>query len=225
MFEVICISFAFVLGLAVRPLGLPPLVGFLAAGFAVNGFGPSLGLPEESSAILEHVAHLGVLMLLFTVGLKLKLEQLVQPQVVGGGLLHFGLSVGVLAPGLRLVLGLPWETALLMATALAFSSTVLAAKILEAKRELRAFHGRVAIGILIVQDLIALAVLSLFGGHTPSPWALLAARSGNRSVTSSHWRSICRSRVTSPDRSDGLPRFGSIRSRAVVRYGSYRCVP
>jgi len=173
VFEVICISFAFVLGLAVRPLGLPPLVGFLAAGFAVNAFGPSLGLPEASRAILQHVAHLGVLMLLFTVGLKLKLRQLVQPQVVGGALLHFGLSVGVLAPGLRLVLGLPWETAFLLATALAFSSTVLAAKILETKREIRAFHGRVAIGILIVQDLIALAVLSLFGGHAPSPWALL----------------------------------------------------
>ena len=173
MFEAICISFAFFLGLAVRPLGLPPLVGFLAAGFAVNAFGPSLGLPEQSGAILRHVAHLGVLILLFTVGLKLKLGQLVQTQVVGGALLHFGLSVGVLAPGLRLVLELPWETAFLLATALAFSSTVLAAKILEAKREIQAFHGRVAIGILIVQDLIALAVLSLFGDHTPSPWALL----------------------------------------------------
>ena len=173
MFEVICITFAFFLGLAVRPLGLPPLVGFLAAGFAINAFGPSLGLPEESGAILQHVAHLGVLMLLFAVGLELKLGQLVQLQVVGGGLLHFGLSVGVLSPGLRLLFGLPWETAFLLATALSFSSTVLAAKTLEAKREVRAFHGRVAVGILVLQDLIALATLSLFGGHTPSPWALL----------------------------------------------------
>jgi Kef-type K+ transport system membrane component KefB len=47
MFEVICITFAFFFGLAVRQVGLPPLVGFLAAGFAINAFGPGLGLPEE----------------------------------------------------------------------------------------------------------------------------------------------------------------------------------
>lgn len=173
MFEVICISFAFFLGLAVRPLGLPPLVGFLAAGFAIHAFGGRLGLPDEAGAILHHVAHLGVLMLLFTVGLKLKVRQLVQPQVIGGGLVHFAISVGLFAPGLRWGLALEWDAALLLAIALAFSSTVLAAKILESKRELKAFHGRVAIGILIVQDLIALAVLSLFGGRAPSPWALL----------------------------------------------------
>ena len=46
MFEVITISFAFFFGLAVRQIGLPPLVGFLAAGFAINIFGPPLGLPE-----------------------------------------------------------------------------------------------------------------------------------------------------------------------------------
>jgi hypothetical protein len=71
------------------------------------------------------------------------------------------------------VLDLPWQSAFLLGTALAFSSTVLAAKTLESKREIKAFHGRVAIGILIVQDLIALAVLSLSGEHAPSAWALL----------------------------------------------------
>jgi predicted Kef-type K+ transport protein len=172
MFEAICITFAFVLGLAVRPLGLPPLVGFLAAGFAIHAVGPALGLPSATDRILHHVAHLGVLMLLFTVGLKLKLRQLAQPQVLGGGLLHFALSLAILVPTLHLV-GVEGRSALLLAIALSFSSTVLAAKLLEAKRELRAFHGRVAVGILIVQDLLALAALSLFGDHAPSPWALL----------------------------------------------------
>ncbi len=59
-----------------------------------------------------------------------------------------------------------------MAIALAFSSTVLAAKTLETKREIGAFHGRVAIGILILQDVIALTVIALQGGQTPSIWAL-----------------------------------------------------
>ncbi len=70
MFEVIVISFAFFFGLAVRQIGLPPLVGFLAAGFAINIFGPALGLPDNTRGTLDHVAHLGMLMLLFTVGLR-----------------------------------------------------------------------------------------------------------------------------------------------------------
>lgn len=174
MFEVISISFAFFFGLAVREVGLPPLVGFLAAGFAINLLGPSLGLPEETGEILHHIAHLGVLMLLFTVGLKLKLKQIARPEVVGGALLHFAVSVIVVAPGARLLMGLDWDDALLLAIALAFSSTVLAAKLLEAKRELGAFHGRTAIGILIVQDVLALVVLGAWSGQTPNGWALLA---------------------------------------------------
>ena len=173
MFEVITISFAFFFGLVIRHIGLPPLVGFLAAGFAINALGPLLGLPDYTGKTLEHVAHLGVLMLLFTVGLKLKLEQIAQPQVVGGALLHFAISVAVFMPGLKLFMGLDWNTALLIAIALSFSSTVLAAKLLETKRELGAFHGRTAIGILIVQDIIALVVLAVWSGQTPNIWALL----------------------------------------------------
>ncbi len=172
MFEVICISFAFFFGLAVRQLGLPPLVGFLAAGFAINFVGPGLGLPVETGKILGHVSHLGVLMLLFTVGLKLKLEQIAQPHVVGGALLHFLLSVAILGPGIYVLAGLDWNTAVLLAIALSFSSTVLAAKLLEAKRELGTFHGRTSIGILVVQDIIALAVLAFWSGQTPTIYAL-----------------------------------------------------
>ncbi|PQO21953.1 sodium:proton exchanger [Rhodobacteraceae bacterium WD3A24] len=172
MFEVIAISFAYFLGLAVRQAGLPPLVGFLAAGFGLNYFGPAIGLPGHAGEILGHVAHLGVLMLLFTVGLKLKLGQIAQPQVLGGGLAHFAITVGLVAPGVRLIGGTDWNTALLLAIALAFSSTVLAAKLLEGKRELGAFHGRTAIGILIVQDILALAVLAIWNGQTPAIWAL-----------------------------------------------------
>jgi predicted Kef-type K+ transport protein len=173
MFEVVCITSALVFGLAVRQVGLPPLVGFLAAGFALNYFGADLGVPEDTPSILHHLAHLGVLMLLFMVGLKLKLGQLVQAHVIGVGLGHMAISVAIFTPGIRFVAGVDWNTALLLGIALAFSSTVLAAKILEVKRELGAFHGRAAIGILIIQDLVALAVLSIWGGHVPSVWALL----------------------------------------------------
>ena len=173
MFEVICLSFAFFFGLAVRRIGLPPLVGFLAAGFAVHAAGPRLGLPTESGEILEHVSRLGVLLLLFSVGLKLRLGQLAQPQVFGGALIHCALSTAVVSLGLVLLLGLDWPTALLLGVILTFSSTVFSAKVLEAKRDIGAFYGRTAIGILIVQDIIALAVLALYSGQAPSPWALV----------------------------------------------------
>ncbi|MBD3658030.1 MULTISPECIES: cation:proton antiporter family protein [Marinobacter] len=171
--EAIWISFAFALGLIVKTVGLPPLVGYLAAGFVLSGLSASTGITIEATDALGHIAHLGVLLLLFTVGLKLKLRSIVSPEVIGGSLLHFAITCVVFAPGLYLLMDLPWHTALMLAIALSFSSTVLAAKVLESKRELRAFHGRVAIGILIMQDLIALVVMSLAAGQTPSQWALI----------------------------------------------------
>ena len=172
-FEVFAVGAAFILGLVVRPLGLPPLVGFLAAGFAINAFGPAVGMPASTGPILDYLANLGVLILLFTVGLKLKLKQIGEPHVVGTALLHFALSVVVFTPVARAFFTDDWTVALLVGIGLAFSSTVLAAKMLETKREMGNFHGRAAIGILIVQDIIALVVLAVFSGKVPGPWALL----------------------------------------------------
>ena len=172
-FEVFAVGAAFVLGLAVKPFGLPPLVGFLAAGFVINGFGPQLGMPAATGPILDYLANLGVLILLFTVGLKLKLRQIGEPHVVGTALVHFGLSVALFTPVARLFFAPDWTVALLVGIGLSFSSTVLAAKMLETKREMGNFHGRAAIGVLIVQDIIALVVLAVFSGKVPEPWALL----------------------------------------------------
>jgi predicted Kef-type K+ transport protein len=170
--ETVCISFAFFFGLAVRRIGLPPMVGFLAAGFALAAIGPRIGLPPETGSVLEHVSHLGVLLLLFAVGLKLRLGQIAQPQVLFGALIQSGVTTAVFGAGLALLLGLDWPTALLLAVALSFSSTVFSAKTLEAKRDLGTFYGRTAIGILVVQDIIALSVMAIWGGQTPTPWAL-----------------------------------------------------
>ena len=163
--EAIWIAVAFVLGSTFRRFGLPPLIGYLLAGFLLNGFG------FQDGEILSHIAHLGVLLLLFTVGLKLRLKNVLQPEVWGGGLAHLVVTCLVLGPCIHFFSGLTWQAAFLLATALGFSSTVVAAKVLETKRELKAFHGRVAIGILIIQDLVAVVVLSLSGGHAPSPLA------------------------------------------------------
>lgn len=173
VFEVFAVGAAFLFGIAVRQIGLPPLVGFLAAGFFINAVGPQFGMPPNTGPILDHLAHLGVLLLLFTVGLKLKLRQIGEPHVVGGALLHFAVSVVIFSPVARLMFTDDWTVALLVGIALAFSSTVLAAKMLETKRELGNFHGRTAIGILIVQDIIALVVLAVFSDKAPGPLALL----------------------------------------------------
>lgn len=170
--EAVWIGLAFVFGLLFRQLGLPPLTGYLAAGFLLSAYGRYSGQTLGSEA-LEHLAHIGVLLLLFTVGLKLRLKNVLRAEVWGGGVLHLLITSLLFAPGFYFLLGLDWQAAVLLAVALAFSSTVVAAKVLESKRELRAFHGRVAIGILIIQDLLALAVLSIFSDHSPSPYALL----------------------------------------------------
>jgi len=164
--EAVWISFAFVLGFLVKPLGLPPLTGYLAAGFALSALGFAGG------DMLAHLAHAGVLLLLFSVGLKLRLRSLMRPEVLGGAFLHMALIGLVIGVVLYWFAGLEFNAAVLMTLAVSFSSTVVAAKVLEEKKELRAFHGRVAIGILVVQDIVAVAMLAGAAGHNPSPWAL-----------------------------------------------------
>lgn len=163
----IWLSFAFALGLLMRQVGLPPLVGYLAAGFVLGAFG------YQGNVILKEVAHAGVLLLLFSVGLKLRLSTLFRSEILAGSILHMLISIALVYFILTLAVQLDHLTALLFAVALSFSSTVVAAKVLESKREIRAFHGRAAIGILIVQDIVAVAVLSVGNGVVPSPWAIL----------------------------------------------------
>ncbi|MGI9331559.1 MAG: cation:proton antiporter [Gammaproteobacteria bacterium] len=161
------VACAFTLGLICRAVGLPSLIGFLATGFALNAVG------VEKGPALDDIAHMGVLLLLFTVGLKLRIQNMARPEVWGTAIAHMAVSVGLFAPALYFGMGLDWRTAFVVGAALSFSSTVLAAKVLEEKRELRAFHGRIAIGILIVQDLVAVGLLAAQGGHAPSPFAIL----------------------------------------------------
>lgn len=143
------------------------MVGFLAAGFALRAGG------IEPNTGLEEISHIGVVLLLFTVGLKIRLKNVLRAEVWGSMLVHLGLTAAVFAVATRFFFDFNWKIAWILAVALGFSSTVVAAKVLEAKRELRAFHGRVSIGILVLQDLVAVALLSFSGGHSPSPWAFL----------------------------------------------------
>ncbi len=165
--DVLWLALAFLCGLLARPLGLPTLVGYLIAGFVLNALG------QHSNILLDQIAHAGVLLLLFSVGLKLRLKSLIRPDVWGGGGLHLIFSIAIFGLAFWMGTTLPLTQALVLAATLGFSSTVLAAKVLEEKAELRAFHGRLAIGILIIQDLAALALMTVAGAAAPTPWALL----------------------------------------------------
>lgn len=171
---VLIISIAFGLGLAARRAGLPPLVGFLVAGFALRPLG------VESDDTIRFIADLGITLLMFTIGLKLKLQTLARPVVWAGGSLHtvlttVGFAIAILGAaslGVPVLTGLEGRTVLLIAFALSFSSTVFAVKILEETGDLSANFGKVAIGVLIMQDLFAVLFLVFSAGAVPTVWAL-----------------------------------------------------
>lgn len=168
------IALAFGAGFLARQLGLPPLIGFLVAGFILNAIG------AKSSAAISEIADLGVTLLLFSIGLKLNIATLLRPQVWGVASGHmlitvvvFGAAIyGLAMAGVSVFAGLDLGLALLLAFALSFSSTVFAVKGLEEKGETSSLHGRIAIGVLIMQDLFAVVFLTLSTGKIPSPWAL-----------------------------------------------------
>jgi len=168
------ITIAFFCGFLIRQIGLPPLVGFLVAGFVLNALGVSGG------STLKLVADLGVTLLLFTIGLKLKVQSLFKPEVWAGATLHMlativffgGLLFAAFHVGIGLFADLNTTSGLLICFALSFSSTVFAVKVLESRGEMSTIHGRVAVGILIMQDVLAVVFLTASAGKLPSPWAL-----------------------------------------------------
>ena len=169
------ILFAFFCGLGARALGQPPLIGFLGAGFLLNAIG------VEPDATLDALSDLGITLMLFTIGLKLHVRDLLQREVWAGSLGHMGVwmlvvsgvAFGLAALGLPLLTPLDAGTAALLAFALSFSSTVCVIKILEDCGEVSSRHGRLAVGILVMQDVIAVAFLAVATGEVPSPWAFL----------------------------------------------------
>lgn len=167
------IAIAFICGMAVRAIGLPPLVGFLAAGFLLNALG------AQGGEFLDAMADMGITLLLFTIGLKLKLKSLARPEVWGVATLHMA-AITLLIATLVLILSytslpllsdLDMKTALLIGFAMSFSSTVFAVKILDELGATGAGHGRIAIGLLVVQDIAAVVFIAVSMGKLPSPLA------------------------------------------------------
>jgi len=168
------IGVAFSFGMIINLTGLPPMVGFLLAGFALNFVG------YESTSTLVTLANLSVTLLLFSIGLKLDVRTLFKSEVWGGASIHLAASIAfytctlliVKQLGLSLFAELDIYGLLLISFALSFSSTVFAVKILEEKSETKSLYGRIAIGILIMQDIFAVLFLTISVGKIPSIWAL-----------------------------------------------------
>jgi Kef-type K+ transport system membrane component KefB len=142
----------------------PLIVSFIAVGLIA---GPSALDVVHSDAQIELLSELGIAVLLFLVGIKLDVKLIRSLGVVsvltGLGQVIFTAFFGYL---IGLALGLGHVTSLYVAVALTFSSTIIIVKLLSDKREINALHGQIALGFLIVQDLVvvlAMIVLSAIG--------------------------------------------------------------
>lgn len=168
------IAVAFVCGYLARQIKLPPLVGYLAAGFGLHLAGIT---PDDT---LETLSDIGITLLLFTIGLKLDVRSLLKKEIWGTASSHMlmivlfliGNSILLGSLGLMYFSDLTLSGAVLVAFALSFSSTVCAVKVLEERAELRSRHGQIAIGILIIQDIAAVVFVTFTTDVLPSIWAI-----------------------------------------------------
>jgi len=147
-------------GLVCRRLQISVLVGYLAIGALIGS--SSLGWVSDKQHEIEYIAEAGVFLLLFSIGLEFSLEELLKlgRNLVIGGSVQMLLVATPLAT-VMLALGMQWDSALLIATAASFSSTVLVFKSLSERGQSAQPHGRRAIGVLLFQD-AALIPLLLF---------------------------------------------------------------
>jgi CPA2 family monovalent cation:H+ antiporter-2 len=145
------VAAAFLGGIVAQRLGQPLLVGYLAGGVVIGPFTPG---PTADIHIVQVLAEIGVAFLMFALGAEFSLSELRRLGIValGGGLLQIVLTM-LLGPLLAPLLGLSFAQGIFLGALLALSSTVVALKVLMARGELDALHGRVALGILLAQDI------------------------------------------------------------------------
>ncbi|HLA51434.1 MAG TPA: cation:proton antiporter [Thermodesulfobacteriota bacterium] len=158
-------------------LGMPTIVGFLATGIIIGPHG--LGLITETSTV-ENLAQIGVVMLLFTIGLELsfaKLRNVGREAVIGGGLqIIFTTAIVIIIAG---IFKEPLPQAMLFGFIIAQSSTAIILKILSDRGEIDSSHGRLCMGIVIVQDIavVPMVILLQHIGKVEGITAFLVAKS------------------------------------------------
>ena len=151
--------------LLLRVVRVPTIVAYMAAGLLLGPIGGVLTVAES----IELISEVGIALLLFLVGLELSLEKIrgVGRVALIGGVIQMA-TCALAGALLAVAFGLPLGSALVIALAVTFSSTVVVVKMLGEKRELSALYGRIAVGVLLVQDVAVALALTLFAGlQTP----------------------------------------------------------
>jgi monovalent cation:H+ antiporter-2, CPA2 family len=156
---VIGLVLAFAFGGAAHRLRLPPLVGYLLAGIAVGPFTPGY---VADPTIANELAEIGVILLMFGVGLHFSLNDLLSVRGIAvSGATAQALFAIPLAMALAWWKGWPPETGLIFGIALSVASTVVLLRLLQERRLVETERGRISVGWLIVQDLAMVLVLVL----------------------------------------------------------------
>jgi CPA2 family monovalent cation:H+ antiporter-2 len=169
---------ALLLGYVANRLSLSPIVGYLMAGILVGPFTPGFVADRE---IAQQFAEIGVILLLFGMGLRFHLDELIAVWrvAVPGALIQSTLSTAALAGLLHLV-GWSWTSGIILGMAISVASTVVMALVLADWRDLHTPIGYIAIGWTVVEDILTVAMLLLLpilfggGGAETSAGAALA---------------------------------------------------
>ena len=161
LISILCVGFvlAFVLGLAAQRLRMSPIVGYLLAGIIAGPFTPGFVADQE---LAPQIAELGVILLMFGVGLHFSLRELMSVRAIAlpGAVVQIAVATAM-GWGLARVLGWSHAAGLVFGLALSVASTVVLLRALEERRLLDTARGHIAVGWLIVEDLAMVLALVL----------------------------------------------------------------
>lgn len=151
------LAFALLFGALTNRLGLSPIVGYLLAGVMVGPYTPGF---IGDTGIASQLAEMGVILLMFGVGLHFHVEDLVRVRSVAlpGAAVQIGVATA-LATGIAVLLGLPLQKGLVLGVAVSVASTVVLIRVLMDNGVLQTPQGHVSVGWLVVEDLFTIIVL------------------------------------------------------------------
>ena len=175
---------ALVLGFGAERLKLPALVGYLLAGIAIGPFTPGF---VADVAIASQLSEIGVMLLMFGVGLHFSLHDLLAVRRIAlpGAVVQMSIAT-LLGMGVALAWGWSPGAGLVFGLSLSCASTVVLLKALESRRSLETMNGRIAVGWLVVEDLATVLVLVLL----PPLAGVLGSRSAPAADGDALWRAI-----------------------------------
>lgn len=153
------LGLAFVLGLAATRLRLPPLVGYLLAGVALGPFTPGF---VADAGLAQQLAEIGVILLMFGVGIHFSVGDLLAVRRIAlpGAAVQIALATA-LGAAVAHLWGWSWGSGIVFGLCLSVASTVVLLRALEDRGLLDSIDGRIAIGWLVVEDLVTVLVLVL----------------------------------------------------------------